>query len=363
MPTFAKRLTGLALILLIAYGLFVAAMHGAYAVHENRSAVGQRDTQVLVQNSSKEQEAVPGEKKSSARYLPVLMYHHIDDEPEKFQSGTITPERFEEDMLILTALGFETVDTEDLALFLHGKKPLPERPIMVTIDDGYASVYEYAYPILKSVRQKAVSTVIGSSVGRSTHLFKGTPIIPHYSWEEARKMSESGAIDIQSHSFDLHRPGEAGSEPKGAGKKSGETNAAYIERFTADTLNNHHFIEENVSGHRVALYSYPYGIHNDITENTLKELGYLATLTIEPGINEIEQGFFALKRINMAEYASGYVAFEELLTMMNMREPIPYTEHLSRKERNDALREMIGLSKRPETSAPDQRNRFKSPRE
>lgn len=351
-PKASKRLIGLSVLLLIAYGLFVAAIHWIYAYHQERppDPVGKADVPVgqaqVMEHLSLEPE------RTHPRYLPVLMYHHIDEEPERFQSGTLTPERFEEDMLYLTALGFETINTRDLKRIIEGKQDWPERPIMVTIDDGYRSVYEHAYPILKSVNQKAISTVIGSSVGRHTHLFSGAPIIPHFSWKEAREMSASGVIDIQSHSFDLHQPGGENGEGKGAGKKEGETNAAYIKRFTADTLNNHHFIEENIPGHQVALYSYPYGIYNEMTENALKELGYIATLTVEPGINEIEQGFFALKRINMAEFVSGYTAFEHILRLMDWDEPVPYTDKLSRRERIDALRKTLGLSDLRSPSVP-----------
>ena len=84
----------------------------------------------------------------------------------------------------------------------------------------------------------------------------------------------------------------------------------------------------------------------------MKELGYIATLTVEPGINEIEQGFFALKRINMAEFVSGYTAFEHILRLMDWDEPVPYTDKLSRRERIDALRKTLGLSDLRSPSVP-----------
>lgn len=248
-------------------------------------------------------------------YLPILMYHHIDDHPERFESGTITPERFAEDMHKLVELGFETIDTKAIRLHLEGKQRLPDRPILITIDDGYRSVYEHVFPVLQQYNLKAISTVIGSSIGRETHLFHGTPIIPHFSWEEAIEMSESGLVDIQSHSFDLHRPGLLKNEPRGAEMLADESEHQYKERFRKDTVRNERYIEEHLHN-EVVLYAYPYGIYNEMTEDILKELGYIMTLTTEPGIAKISthsEHLFILPRINMARFSSSQEAFQAII--------------------------------------------------
>src|SRR5690606_6106351 len=114
----------------------------------------------------------------------------------------------------------------------------------------------HIFPVLQQLNLKAISTVIGSSIGRDTHLFHGTPIIPHYSWDEAIKMVESGLVDIQSHSFDLHLPGQHKNEARGAAPLHGELLEQYRERFKKDTLNNERFIEKHVHN-EVVLYAYP----------------------------------------------------------------------------------------------------------
>lgn len=249
--------------------------------------------------------------------LPVLMYHHITEEPERFQAATVTPDQFEEDMRHLKNLGFTTITTQDVIHYLNDHQPLPDQPVMVTIDDGYSSVYSYAYPILKELDLKAVVNIIGISVGRSTHLYEGSPIIPHFTWEQAKRMQQSGHVDIQSHSFDLHHleKKQRLKQAKGTLKLDNESPNEYAERFKKDVLRNQQFIQEHL-GHPVVLYSYPYGLYNEQTEKILKEIGYIISLTIEPGMAEVDNDFMQLRRFNMAVNKSSRQKFNEIIQQL-----------------------------------------------
>ena len=69
--------------------------------------------------------------------------------------------------------------------------PLPDKPILITFDDGYASNYMYAYPILKKLGMQATIFVITDRRGKTLS------VNPHFSWNQAREMQDSGVIDIQ----------------------------------------------------------------------------------------------------------------------------------------------------------------------
>lgn len=168
--------------------------------------------------------------------IPILMYHHISENHEEWNESTISPMRFKEDMLYLKALNYNTIDFRDYINFKEVNKPLPENPIIITFDDGYLSNYKYAYPILKELNMKATISIIGWSVGRNYHKDGITPIKEHFNWEQAKEMYDSGVMDIQHHTFDLHNIGDNITFGKGIEKMTGESVEQYTIRFTIDTL-------------------------------------------------------------------------------------------------------------------------------
>ena len=77
--------------------------------------------------------------------LPVLMYHHMVPEGQDCNDMTITPSKLRTDLEIILAKGYTPVLPRELA----AGEPLPEKPILITFDDGYRSNYDLVYPILK----------------------------------------------------------------------------------------------------------------------------------------------------------------------------------------------------------------------
>ena len=86
---------------------------------------------------------------SNAIKLPIIMYHHISKSSARLNDFTISPEQFEKDMLYLKENGYETISVNQLLNYVYKNEPLPEKPIMITFDDGHESFYEYIYPMLK----------------------------------------------------------------------------------------------------------------------------------------------------------------------------------------------------------------------
>lgn len=242
-------------------------------------------------------------KEGQAKQVPILMYHHLVTDKSLENSMSISPEKFESDMSALKAAGYETVMLRDLIEYVHDpEKELPEKPVVVTFDDGYRSNYEYAYPILKGLDMKATIFAIGWSVGRTTHKDFDKPIIPHFSWSEAREMYNSGLIEIQNHTYDLHNPGDLPPYRKGVLLIENELSGEYSTMFVNDVMLNHNQIEENV-GNQVFAFAYPYGLYTFLSEQILKEQGYEMTLSTKKGMNVFQKGdtksLYAVKRINV----------------------------------------------------------------
>ncbi|MGB9680517.1 MAG: polysaccharide deacetylase family protein, partial [Thermoanaerobacteraceae bacterium] len=128
-------------------------------------------------------------------FVPVLMYHHLQKEGSfdsaKLGGVIIDPQRFEKQMLYLKAAGYHTITLEQLRDFVLYNKPLPSKPIVITFDDGYLSNYVYAYPILKKLDMKAEINIIVSYVPNDVNKQKPEVFIPHFTWEQAKEMSDS----------------------------------------------------------------------------------------------------------------------------------------------------------------------------
>ncbi|MBH0230860.1 polysaccharide deacetylase family protein [Halobacillus yeomjeoni] len=269
--------------------------------------------------------------------IPVLMYHSISENPADWNSIVISPEKFYEDMLYVKTMGFNTITSQELIAYKNGESDLPDNPIMVTFDDGYRDNYLYAFPTLEKLEMKAIISVIGWSVGRSKTLDEKQDILPHFSWEEAKEMVDSGFVDIQNHTFDLHTPADADGYGKGVLPLKEENTGQHAERFRSDASMMHEEIKKQL-GYEPRLFTYPYGAYNETTEKVLKELDYEITLSTEHGIADTKN-LFLMKRINTPDGQSG----PALMKHITDGEEIPFSNIPNRKKRIEKLEELLGL--------------------
>ena len=126
------------------------------------------------------------------RALPVLMYHHIVEDGEPCNDMTITVSRMEQDLRWLTEHGYHTVLPRELA----GGEPLPEKPLLITFDDGYRSNYELLFPLLQAYQMKAVVSIMVYMQDVSADNF--------LSWDMCREMADSGLEEIDRKSTRLN---------------------------------------------------------------------------------------------------------------------------------------------------------------
>ena len=186
--------------------------------------------------------------------VPVLMYHNLS---ESYPAGTegvnITPALFEQHMRAILERGYEPVFIADYYDSVKRGKTLPKKPIIITFDDGYLSNYEIAYPILKKLNIPATIFVVTSTVG----LKEGQGVsTPHFSWQQAKEMQESGIIDIHSHSH-THR----------------NMTAISAAELQEELRLSRYLIERNL-GKSCFVFSYPFGGYNEVTSKLSRYAGY-----------------------------------------------------------------------------------------
>ncbi len=252
--------------------------------------------------------AAPLPEEAYTADVPVLMYHHIDEVGN--DSTAITPELFEAQMKALRDAGYESVTPDDLIAYVRRGEPLPEKPVVITFDDGYLSNYEYAWPILERYGFRATIFVIGSTVGCTEH-YKDTdfPITPHFSWAQAAEMVSSGVISVQSHTFDMHQwaPYESGKPRESILRWEGESEADYRAALAADCGEIAGLIL-SATGERAHVLAYPNGLYDDLAQVTVLENGFDVTFDTEFGSNTLIKGMpqslYGLNRFTMNESVS-----------------------------------------------------------
>ena len=230
--------------------------------------------------------------------LPILMYHGITELPSEVNEYTIHKDTFEADLKWLGDNGFTTISVKQLIDYVEKGEALPAKPVLITFDDGHASDYRFAYPLLQKYHMKGVFSVIGSDVDISSEDLYRQLSSSSVTWGEIAMMYASENAEIGSHTYDLHNITQG---RKGADKKNDETQAEYEEVLLKDLLKNNEKISQ-ATGESPLLFAWPYGAYpmDRSADKVLKEAGYKVSVTSYQTMNTIEQGnsdsLFGLKR-------------------------------------------------------------------
>lgn len=246
-----------------------------------------------------------------SREIPILMYHTFDDDP-KFPAINTTQEKFREQLQALKENGFEVITLDDLLLYQQEEQDLPEKPVILTLDDGYRSVYENAFPVLKEEAMKATFYVI------THHIETGERFdLPMSTWEELRELEESGLVSVESHTHKLHwRFGEeVGQEAMVTLiTEDGQplTKAQHLQKIEEDLLHSKALLKQHLNKDSQH-FSYPYGAWSEDVEEIVKKVGFQTATLIDRGINTNTTSPYRLYRMNMTSNTSG----EDLIEKIN----------------------------------------------
>ena len=195
--------------------------------------------------------------------VPVMMYHDILPKKEVFFD--VTPEELEADFELIKSEGLTPISLDQLVTHLRTGSPLPEKPILLTFDDGYGGHYEYVYPLLEKYQYPAVFSVYTKNMGIDTGR-------SHVTWEQLKTMSKSPLVTISGHSK---------THPQDLTQMSDEE----LQEEIVESKN----ILERELGESIDYFTYPAGKHDDRVKELVKEAGYVAALAMDDN-NEIFAG-------------------------------------------------------------------------
>lgn len=261
-----------------------------------------------------EDKSVTASTAAETAVLPVLMYHNITKNSARAGRYTVTEDEFIADLEYIRDKGYTAVTVSELEAFVNGNASLPEKPIMITFDDGFESFYVIAYPLLRQYGMKAVVSVIGSVTEKYSAIDDHNISYSNLTWQEIIEMRESGCVEFQNHSYNMHN--NQNGQRKGISKLKGESESEYKAALTADLYKAQELFYTNC-GFRPAAVAYPYGAKSKSTLSIIKDCGFTCTLGCEEKTNTVTVGdsecLFNLGRYNRASGIATAEFFEKII--------------------------------------------------
>ena len=202
--------------------------------------------------------------------VPILYYHSVlpDAEVATPNEVTISPEKLREELMLVKELGYTTLTMSEFTAYINDNKPIPEKSILITFDDGYTDNYAHAFPILKELNMKATIFMIASQVDSGYYM----------SAAQLREMSDYG-IDIESHT----------------------DNHVYLDTLSYDQqlkeLKDSKEKIEKILGKEVTSIAYPYGNYNEDTKKAAIAAGFTFGFTTNKGLAKRINNKVELNRI------------------------------------------------------------------
>ena len=197
--------------------------------------------------------------------IPVLCYHRFTGAARSKSQMEVTGADLEAQMKWLHDNGYRVVRLSELASFLRGEARLPPRAVVVTVDDGYKSLADVAFPIFKRYDAPFTVFVVTDFVGAKQGL----------SWAELKAIRDSGLGDVESHSK---------SHPDLRKRNGREGFTAYQSRVRAETEASRKLLVDHLGGDPPRYFAYPYGAADaHVVEQVRAD--YALALTVQRGGN------------------------------------------------------------------------------
>lgn len=182
--------------------------------------------------------------------IPILIYHNFRT-PIPYEADIYklfsSQENFDENVKTLLNAGYTFITLEDLYQYNKGQIGLPEKVMIITMDDGQIGCYTDAFPVLKKYQVPATIFIVNQLVGTEDY----------FSWEQAKEMYDTGLVKIHCHGY--HH-----SEYSSVGK----------EKLVSDYTKSHQEIEKYMGEKVQKIMAYPAGKSSESTIKWLKEIGF-----------------------------------------------------------------------------------------
>lgn len=211
--------------------------------------------------------------------VPILMYHAVDERPSAI---SIFPERFAWQMSSLRDNGYQPVTLTKLVRSFRDGGEVPTRPVVITFDDGFESVYTQAWPVLNRFGFEATVFLVAGYCGKLNDWPTQPSTAPRFrlmDWKQIQEMARYG-IEFGGHTL---------SHPR--------LDKLAPQELKHEILDSKALLEDRL-GCAVSVFAYPYGRYNQATKKLVGET-YRAACGTELGLAGNNSDPLALERIEI----------------------------------------------------------------
>lgn len=214
----------------------------------------------------------------SMRGVPILNYHEVND--ELWSPLTMRTWDFEAQMKYLKDNGYRAITMDQLYDYLQNGTPLPDKPVLITFDDGYEDNYKNALPILQKYGMTATVFMIADSIGQ-----------PRFMTEEQLRAMEAAGITVESHTY------------------SHKDLRQLSDDAVQQELSKSKVLLEQALHHPIEYIAFPCGFTDSRIEAYTKAAGYKLALTVQAGNAKRGADMYNLPRVAVFEGMNSYTSF------------------------------------------------------
>jgi len=222
----------------------------------------------------------------------TLVYHDIPEIP--VEKDDVSRGDFVNQMEFLRGHGYTFISPRDILAAAAGQATLPDKAVLLTFDDAYASFYTFVYPLLRLYNCPVVLSVVTSWIDQGGGIYKGKTFM---TWAQIREVSDSGLVTVASHSHKLHQLVNA--NPFGnverapfafvylPEEKRYETEDEFRKRIRDDLSRSVEILKAKV-GVKPSILTWPYGSYNNPGIEEAKKLGFKMMMTLDYGFSDVK---------------------------------------------------------------------------
>lgn len=221
---------------------------------------------------------------NTAQRIPILMYHRVGEPDHPRDIYCIRPEHFSAQMQALARASWCAVSIEDFDSWRRGEKSLPENSFVLTFDDGFTGVFDFAAPTLNKLEWPATVFLVAGKLGGQSdwEVTTEAPMLPHPLMNAAQLRSLiAQGFSLHSHSLLHHDLTKL------------ETSALEQDLRDSRTL------VADISGQAPMYLAYPYGRHNEAVRNAAQRAGFTMAFSVKSGFNRPGECAYQIRRLDV----------------------------------------------------------------